>query len=107
MNYNIMYAREHFTAAIQFVNANNPLYRWDDQKLMEFIQRGAEENLKFLKRGSSDWTHYISTGGITVLYSHESHTKKGYPIIDVDILVSSHFGDSEYIYKKVRTAKVG
>lgn len=102
MKYNICYNKRDFDAAIEFVNENNPHCKWDVENLMGFIKQGAKRNVGYITSGIDDWMRFHSTGGITIGYSHEGSTKKGYPIIDVDITVTPAFNGSNYIYEKVR-----
>ena len=103
MKYNICYNKKDFDAAIEFVNVTNPYSRhWDKASMMSFIKSGASENVLHLESGTDNWNRFISSGGITLLYSHDSFTKKGYPIIDVEISVTPSFEESDYIYEKVR-----
>lgn len=102
MKYNICYNKRDFDAAIKFVNLENPYVTWDEERLMTFIRQGALENVEHLEAGSDNWNKYSSTGGITLIYSHVSFTKKGYPIIDVEISVTPSFAEYNYINEKVR-----
>lgn len=107
MKYNISYDKSDFDAAIEYVNKNNPhlAQPWSPQTLMGFIRRTADKNYQFICDGVADenWITYTSTGGVTLIFSLGwQRTKKGYPVIDVDISVYPSFSESNHVYEKVR-----
>ena len=107
MKYNISYDKADFDAAIEYVNKNNPYLAqpWSSETLMKYIRDTSDKNYQFIRTGVEDehWITYVSTGGVTLIFSYDdSKTKKGYPIIDVDISVYPSFDKSNHVYEKVR-----
>ena len=100
MKYNLIIDMRNVEESVEFVNTNNTklIEKWTVDKLMDDINRTIHMNLT-----RTEWINAVSCGGIVYSLSWDGdRTKKGYPIIEVEIMVRPYFGDSNYNTFKVR-----
>jgi len=105
IKYNLSFDKRDFDAAIEVVNKTNLSLceAWTSELLLNFIKSIAFKNATFIKDNDTEkWIAYTYTGGITLIFSSDGYTPKGYPIIDVEITVSPSFNGSKYTTVKVR-----
>ena len=103
MNYNIVYAEKSFNNAVKYIEKYNKHLDVADNRewLSRYIKSTVRRAIADYKK-TEEWTQWSSCGGVTLIMSVNSRTKKGFDVVDVDITVETNFDESDYVTIKVR-----
>lgn len=104
MKFKMGYDTKALIAAVEYLQKNNPEPNVKIEDIKRDMLNVSAKNAYCIDNDTGictdRWINNISTSGYTLTFTNGGKTKKGYPIIDVDITVSPFFGENDFIEER-------